>query len=58
MLLLSAGYDLDNSIVVHDWIAKRLVATAKTGKGKINGLAWKNENENEFVIIFKKYNKR
>ena len=43
--LLSAGYDLDNSIAVHDWIAKRLVGSSKTGRGKINGLAWKNDSE-------------
>lgn len=50
MFLLSAGFDVDNSITVHDWIAKRLIGTSKTGRGKINGLAWKNDTEFVFNI--------
>jgi hypothetical protein len=46
---LSAGFDIDNSITIHDWLSKRLMAVTKTGRGKINGLAWKNDDE--FVII-------
>jgi len=43
--LLSAGYDLYNSIAVHDWIAKRLEGSFNNGRGKINGLAWKKDCE-------------
>ena len=41
----SIGQDDDNSLAIYEWKTKRLVVTSNVDKAKVNGFAWKNDNE-------------
>jgi microtubule-associated protein-like 6 len=44
-LLLSVGQDDDNSLAIHEWQGKRMIATSNIDKAKVNAAAWKDETE-------------
>jgi WD40 repeat protein len=43
--LLSVGQDDDNSLAIHDWQSKILVANSKVDKAKVTAVAWKNDQQ-------------
>lgn len=51
--LLSVGQDDDNSLALHDWHSKILLANSKVDKAKVTGVAWKSETQ--FVTIGSKH---
>ena len=51
--LLSVGQDDDNSLALHDWQGKILLASSKVDKAKVTGVAWKNDTQ--FVTIGPKH---
>ncbi|CAD8200325.1 unnamed protein product [Paramecium octaurelia] len=52
-LLLTVGQDDDNSLAIYDWQGKRQICTSNIDKAKVNGAAWK-DNE-EFVTVGNKH---
>jgi hypothetical protein len=42
--LLTVGQDPNHSIAMYEWVTKSLLWSAKTSRGKLQSVAWKNDN--------------